>query len=221
MKFRNTGLISAAVAAVVAGTVYTSSIEAPDKAYRARGVARTLFERGYDPREIPALLEQRLGIPPSESAPRIREAYLKAERHPSTRYTEHVGVLTRNRSATAVNEALAWALCYPLGNCLEDESLADCRRRADQTFIEFLTPCLERERQALSERFCLTSNGNQVALGARLRMTAEQWRRFAQARNDLPVQVVDDTTVVRPAGPLAYQAAWASLGIERCRDAAP
>lgn len=216
------GAISAAVlAAAVAGVDFSASESMPDPEYRARSVARALVSQGHDPAEIPALVRQRIGIPTHKSKAALREAASKIGRHPESRFTEHVGVISRNRSATIAAEAIAWAICSPFANCTRDESLADCRARGDQTFIEFLTPCLERERTSLGEPFCLRSDGRDVARGARLRMTPEQWRRLVQARGDLPAQVLSDTTVIRGADDAAYMAEWARLGVERCAPESP
>lgn len=190
---------------------------------RSRGLraAFALIQQGYKPAQVITFVAGRLGVDEQTAREEVRKVWGRKGlgRIDATLRTEHVGLLVPTAELPIIREVLAWTMCYPLGNCGDNESLADCRARGDQTFEPLLTQCLQRERQSLGERFCSSGTSTEVGRGDRLRLTADQWAKLVEADADAPAH--PGTRVIRNATDARYEQLWQNRGVERCPEEQP
>lgn len=187
---------------------------------RAKRAALTMHARGVKPATIVSTIATAYSVDESVVRAELRKVRgrIRDGRESDTLRTVHLGVLVPTAERPIVREVLAWTLCYPLADCEDDESLADCRARSSKRFGTLLSGCLTDNRRSLDfERYCLAGTAVETHRGARLRLTAEQWAKLVEADGDAPAH--PGTLTVRPATRAAYLGLQAQLGIERCPEA--
>lgn len=189
-------------------TVSPQSLES-----RARRAYVALLQSGYSDQDAVTEVANVLGVERRQARRLLRKFRGRRNREASSLRSRYVGYIARNNRLNRANENLQWAICYPLANCDDDENVNACRARNDNTWAGPLADCLARQGGSLTERLCGTGrNQTQTHRGARVRLTADQYRRLTESRGGPSAGL----TLVSNASAANYRAAMDSLGVAPC-----
>ena len=193
---------------------HQQKVEAHSVASRGKRAFLALLQTGIPPRQAANFVADRLGIQRREARRNLKRMYGRRLRDGDSIRTRYVGVVARTIRKPLADEAIAMAICYPLANCEDSESLAACLLRADTTFAPALAQCLARQADSLTEPLCDEGTSIQRGWGARVRLTNAQAARLAEhiADNGSP----NGLWTLNNAVDRRYFRLLAQRGIERC-----